>query len=264
MQKTYSIDTHLGLYMKVDFNPRKNLHIISLLLLSLSFFIIFVTPILTIFNIVPFDQSINTEDINQNSSLILEIFNLLFYLSVSFIFFILFPVMWYLFVNSYTIKKTIKQMKITLLNIKISLFWGLLAGCITICIGLILQFIMTTSGSNISDINNIADLEVHFSKYSLVLLVGTTPIAEEIFFRGFLLQKIESFFGEKYAIFFTALLFGMIHITYLKIFPVIISLFIGLVLGYMVIKTKNLFSAIIAHITYNLVTILIYLYLKPF
>jgi membrane protease YdiL (CAAX protease family) len=106
-------------------------------------------------------------------------------------------------------------------------------------------------GQNPSDLSNIPDIEKIFSPFNMFLLVTIQPIGEEIYFRGFLFEKIECFSGGYVAITVTSILFGIAHMGYGKIFPVLMPIVMGFVLGSIVYKTKNLYSAIIAHVAFN-------------
>ena len=85
------------------------------------------------------------------------------------------------------------------------------------------------------------------------------PIGEEIFFRGFLLDKINAMAGRETAIVLTSILFGMAHLTYGNIYPAILTGILGLILAYMVLKTKNLVTAIVAHIFFNVASVTLYI-----
>ena len=81
---------------------------------------------------------------------------------------------------------------------------------------------------------------------------------EEIFFRGFLLDKIKVISDQKTAIILTSFIFGIAHLTYGNVFPALMTGILGLILAYMVIKTKNLTTAIVAHILFNLTSVVLY------
>ena len=86
-----------------------------------------------------------------------------------------------------------------------------------------------------------------WSLYSIGLITGIT---EEIFFRGFLLKH----FKEKGFIFsglvFSSLLFGLMHLDKNFLIPVLLST-VGFIFGYLYVWTKNIWTPISAHITYN-------------
>jgi membrane protease YdiL (CAAX protease family) len=113
-------------------------------------------------------------------------------------------------------------------------------------------------GFNLADYSNIPELESYFSLPAMLILITFQPIGEEIFFRGFLLEKIKSIKGEKTAIIFTAFLFGVAHLSFGNLYPAFMTFIIGFLLAFIVIKTKNLFSAITAHILFNVVSFSFY------
>ena len=74
------------------------------------------------------------------------------------------------------------------------------------------------------------------------------PIAEEILFRGLLLRSMEPY-GKKFAIFASALLFGLYHGNIIQI-P--FAFCVGLVLGYVTVE-HNMVWAIVLHMFNNLI-----------
>jgi len=239
----------------MDFNYRKPMHILALLLIFSSIFIIFISQVLSFFNIPPFDQPTDYESLG----LLLDVFFLVIYLLITFVFFILFPLLWYLIVNSLSFKKAFSKMRLTFENIDIAFLWGILTVILIFIISFVSVFLLQQSGAEMSDLSNIPDLERIFSSPAILfLIVAITPIAEEIFFRGFLMEKIESFAGKNFAIVGSAVLFGIAHMGYGKIYPVLMPIVMGLLLGYVVYKTKNLLASIIAHVTFNVTVIILY------
>lgn len=239
----------------MDFNFRKPIHILALLMLLASFFVILIMPILLFFDII----SVQDPDILQAFKYLNQIFLLLFQLILALILFILIPIFWYLLVNNATLKQSLYKIRIRLENIDIAFLYGILATIAMYALSFILVAILEFSGANIQDISNIQDIEQYFSPIPMFFLIAIMPIAEEIFFRGFLLDKINDYAGKNIAIFSTAILFGIAHMEYAKIYPVVITFLMGIVLAYIVLKTKNLLSAIIAHVTYNIVVYVMYI-----
>lgn len=81
------------------------------------------------------------------------------------------------------------------------------------------------------------------------LTVGITgPILEEILFRGVILEGFLSRYKPGKAIFWSALLFGLFHMNPWQTIP---AFFIGLVLGYIYLKTRSLLPVIFIHIVNN-------------
>jgi hypothetical protein len=88
-----------------------------------------------------------------------------------------------------------------------------------------------------------------------VLLVGIAgPIAEEIFFRGFVFTGLFKRFGTRRALFFSSLLFGLFHIDPGAIVPTFV---LGLALGWVYLKTGSIWPAMFAHGLHNTVAVLI-------
>jgi hypothetical protein len=91
-----------------------------------------------------------------------------------------------------------------------------------------------------------------------LILITVQPVTEEIFYRGFLLEKIEKMSSSFAAIGITGILFGLAHLTTGNIYPALLTGIAGVILATLVIKTKNLTAAIIAHILFNVASFAIY------
>lgn len=90
----------------------------------------------------------------------------------------------------------------------------------------------------------------------LLLTVGA-PIGEEMFFRGLLVGFWKKHLGAKKAIFFSALIFGLLHFYTLQFIPVLIS---GILLGVLFLKTGNVLVPIIAHSVTNCLVLFVWLF----
>jgi len=236
----------------MDFNIRKPSHIFSLLLLSVTLILIIVLPVLSFFDAsLPSELSQMTQ-LPDTMKLIFEIFLLTFQLALITVLLIFFPVIWYVLVNKLTLKEVFNRLRLRLEGIDVAFLWGIVSAVVMFGIVFLIGLILVFMDYNVEELSNIPNLQQYFSIPSLFLLIAIQPIAEEIFFRGFLLDKIESLAGKSMAIVTTAVLFGLAHMSYGKIYPVIMPMIMGLILGFVVIKTKNLYSAIIAHVIFNL------------
>ena len=242
----------------MDFNIKKPIHILAFLMLLTSFFVILILPILLFFNII----SMQNPDVGVSLQYLNEIFLLLFQLILSLVLFIFIPIFWYLLVNNINVKEALYRMRVRLENIDIAFLYGILATIAMYALSFLIVAILEVIGFNIQDLSNIQDIEQYFSPIPMFLLIALMPIAEEIFFRGFLLDKINKFAGKKIAIIATAILFGIAHMEYVKVYPIFITFLMGVILAYIVFKTKNLFSAIFAHVTYNIVAFTLYFLAK--
>lgn len=83
-----------------------------------------------------------------------------------------------------------------------------------------------------------------------LLAVGIfAPIAEEILFRGAIFNLIKDNIGKYTALIISSILFALIH---LNIYQASYTIFIGLFLGIILMKTGSLWLPVIFHIFYNL------------
>ncbi|MEN8928032.1 MAG: type II CAAX endopeptidase family protein [Flavobacteriales bacterium] len=89
-----------------------------------------------------------------------------------------------------------------------------------------------------------------------ILLMAVLPaLGEELFFRG-VLQKIFIKWSKKnwIGIVITAIIFSAIHMQFLTFLP---RFFMGIMLGYLFIWSRNLWIPILAHFLHNLISILV-------
>jgi len=87
-------------------------------------------------------------------------------------------------------------------------------------------------------------------------VVVFAPLSEEVLFRGFLFQGLRySRFGAAGAIVVTSLIWAGLHVQYnLYLMGIIFGM--GLVLGYVRLKTESLWSTLFIHGVYNLAAVL--------
>ena len=94
---------------------------------------------------------------------------------------------------------------------------------------------------------------------SIILLTIVAPIFEELFFRGFIQRRLQGKYSPATAIFTSAILFGVIHISPDSIFSAAIG---GIIMGYVFYKTRSVIATIFLHALYN-GQILFYHYIYP-
>ena len=88
-----------------------------------------------------------------------------------------------------------------------------------------------------------------------IVLVGILgPIAEEIFFRGYVLPGLVKKFGVGWSLLISSLVFGLFHIDPGAIVP---TFALGLALGWVYLKTGSIWPAMFAHGLHNTVAVLI-------
>jgi membrane protease YdiL (CAAX protease family) len=227
----------------MDFKFEKPSHIFALLLVLISFFLIFLLPIITFIIALDTNELIETIDIPE----IVAIQSQLLVIAI----FILVPLAWYFIVNKSNFKDALSRLKMVSQNLDKAFLWGVLSAVTIFIIIFVVEVALIQIGIKPQDLSNFPELQKLFSWPTLFFLVAIQPIGEEIFFRGFLYDKIENYAGGPFAVVITAILFGIAHMSYGKEIPVILIILMGLVLGYIVYRTQNLYSAIIAHILFN-------------
>ncbi len=84
--------------------------------------------------------------------------------------------------------------------------------------------------------------------WSILMLVILAPVMEEVLFRGILLESVRSKYGAGRAIVVSALMFGVIHFIPQQ---VVNAFVIGLILGYIYIRTESLWPVIVIHALNN-------------
>ncbi|MDE1870965.1 MAG: CPBP family intramembrane metalloprotease [Candidatus Micrarchaeota archaeon] len=83
--------------------------------------------------------------------------------------------------------------------------------------------------------------------YFLVFTFLIAPINEEIFFRGFMVPRL--------GIIASAIIFALLHLSYISVSEFAAALFFGLLAGYVFRRTKSLYPSIVAHAIVNFVTV---------
>ncbi len=103
----------------------------------------------------------------------------------------------------------------------------------------------------LSDLDRIDALLKQQPFFVLVIAVTLSPLAEELFFRGYL--------QEKFGLAFSTGLFSLLHFVYGSWVEVLGALLVALLLGLYVRREKNLYPCILSHALYNLVSIYVVL-----
>jgi uncharacterized protein len=81
-----------------------------------------------------------------------------------------------------------------------------------------------------------------------LLILVAAPLAEEIFFRGFLLQGVARYLGFWPAAVLTSAVFALAHVFWQFFLPIFV---LGLAFSWLFWRTGSLWSAIAAHATIN-------------
>ena len=110
--------------------------------------------------------------------------------------------------------------------------------------------IMSSGGSDMEG-KPFAELVIYFV-LSIISTAVVPAICEEYLFRGAILTNLLPF-GKTTAILASALLFGLMHQHPLQI---LYTTLMGVVIGYVYIKTKSIWACIILHFANNFITVL--------
>jgi membrane protease YdiL (CAAX protease family) len=234
-------------------------HLFAAFMLIVTFIVILGLPLITLVFPLTNMNSINLIDnLEGYYAILYEIFLLIFQLIIVIILFVIVPIVWYRLVNNCSMKELLRRINIKRDQLDMVFVWGIITALISLGMVLIIGSILSFSGIADENASNIQDLELFFSFPSIIILITFQPIAEEFFFRGFLIDKIQQHIGIYPAIILTSILFGIAHVSMGNFIPAIIISLVALVFGYMVIKTKNLMTAIIGHILFNVISFLLY------
>jgi membrane protease YdiL (CAAX protease family) len=243
----------------MDFDVKKPIHLFALLCVLGSLLLFVGYPLISLF----FPSQVPPL-YNQSMTPLQKISFEITLLFVQFLFvfagLILVPLLWYLLVNRFSFREAMARMQLRREGLLNAILWGIITVAVafacTIAIGYAYLYLTKI---NPSDLSNIPDLQQLFSIPSLYLLVTLQPFCEEFFFRGFLLEKLTKKFGITIAVATTSLFFGISHLTYTYAYTAVIAVLLGVLFALVVIKTKNLFSAIFAHTVINIISLTLFL-----
>lgn len=84
-----------------------------------------------------------------------------------------------------------------------------------------------------------------------------TGLSEELIFRGILLKRAVESLGERPGLLYVTALFTSLHIFFLNGVDLVFVLAVGLFYGFVVLKTKNLWGAIVSHSLGNVILYLV-------
>jgi len=87
-----------------------------------------------------------------------------------------------------------------------------------------------------------------------------SALSEETFFRAFLQMRISKFFGQPTAIFISSFLFAIAHLSYGSILQVIIPFVMGIALGYLMMRNKNVLAPFSAHFAFNFIQLALFVF----
>jgi membrane protease YdiL (CAAX protease family) len=95
-----------------------------------------------------------------------------------------------------------------------------------------------------------------FSVYAVLV----SPLAEELYYRGFLFSAVRSLSNDAVAVVLTSLWFACLHIgPYLDPFQILSTLWCGLILAWVRLRSRSLIPGILAHAALNFIASVSYL-----
>ena len=241
----------------MDFSFKKPTHLLALFALLIAFFLLIGLAVLSFIGIGPSTASSQISTVPASMQIYVEIFALIIQLLIVVIgIFLGVPFLWYFLVNRLSVKQMLERIQLRKERFDRALMWGVFAVFFTFILTIIINaIVLRLTSANPETLSNIPTLLEFFSPPTLFILVAVQPIGEEIFFRGFLLDKITGLIGPKTAILTTAVLFGLSHLSYGMAYTTVIATLLGVVFAVIVIKTKSLYSSIFAHITINIISL---------
>lgn len=96
--------------------------------------------------------------------------------------------------------------------------------------------------------------------FNLLLMVVLPALGEEMLFRGSLQPMLQRWLGKPHAaVWLTAFLFSAMHLQFLTFFP---RLFLGALLGYLLLYGKSLWYPIAGHFINNLLALVLFHYYR--
>ena len=248
----------------MDFDIKKPTHLFALLVLLGSLLLFVGYPLISLF--LPSEMPVQiTQSMTSFQKITFEIVLLFVQLLFVFAGLILAPLLWYTLVNHLSVREMFTHLKLRRQGLQNAILWGfvtiVIAFAFTMVIGLIYLFF---TKQNPNTVSNIPDLLQLFSIPSLYLLVILQPFCEEFFFRGFLLEKLTALSGPAVAVVVTSVLFGISHLSYTYAYTAVIATILGVLFALVVLKTKNLYSAIFAHTIINVASLTLFFFGKSF
>src|SRR6266542_4250571 len=90
-----------------------------------------------------------------------------------------------------------------------------------------------------------------------IVIFLATGLSEELIFRGLLLKRAIEGLGDAGGLLFVTAIFASLHIFFLSAIDMAFVFSVGLLYGYVVLKTKNLWGAIVSHSLGNVILYLV-------
>lgn len=141
-----------------------------------------------------------------------------------------------------------RQTRLAGKDFAICLIASLGAGYLFNIMGTVINFAISIfTGKSFLEMNPVTEMMLDLSPSMIIYSCILGPFMEEFMFRGMLLKRAR-LFGDRTAVVFTAVLFGLMHG---NISQFLYATAIGLVLGYVAVKTNGIRYTVILHIFVN-------------
>lgn len=112
---------------------------------------------------------------------------------------------------------------------------------------LVNAFFSAFNGRTIEEMNPAAEMMMDMTPSMVIYACFLGPFMEELLFRGMILKRARRF-GDRTAVAFTAVLFGLMHGNLLQFFY---AAAIGLILGYVAVRTSSIRYTVLMHMAIN-------------
>ncbi|MGM0502872.1 MAG: CPBP family intramembrane glutamic endopeptidase [Bacillota bacterium] len=179
---------------------------------------------------------------------------------------------WYFIFNSFVFNFWLRiVIAITVLNLMVlayqnydfsfslsELSWGLISA--------VVLYVIFAIGKNLSglilaksqeQIMNVYALKKDFNLFMISSVLVIVGGGEELFWRGFLQEKLMKGFGKKSGYILASVMYGLVHLWTGNFILVLAALTAGLFWGYLFLRNKSLTMVIISHITWDLLIFVI-------
>ena len=111
-------------------------------------------------------------------------------------------------------------------------------------LGTVLSFLFTKGNAT----NSVNKLFSDFSIVNIIIIVAVAPVLEELVFRKFIIDRT-AVYNEKCAVLFSALCFSLFHV---NLFQSFYTFAVGLIWGYVYVRSGKIHYTIIMHSVMNL------------
>jgi membrane protease YdiL (CAAX protease family) len=185
----------------------------------------------------------------------LQEYHLLFGLLVTELLFLLMPPLLYAWRRQYDFTRTFQLAPIPFETVWLT---PIIAAAAFVLIGILAvgQEMVFPRSANYQELWERAFTQFQQIPWPLTLLiVAILPgICEEVFFRGFLLRGLRQKYSDGGAIVLVGVLFGLFHLDPYRFLAVTL---LGMLFGYLVVKTGSIFTGMLAHATNNILALLL-------